>query len=182
MVRTRSQKEQLVEEIRQVFGEANSLFLVSLSGLSSNSVNALRATLRKHGAHIRVVKNRLAKRAAADSTVSQLDQYFRGPTAVVYHPKDPVATAKGLVEFQKDNPKVELRAGLIDRTQAVAGAEVKAVADLPTIDQARATLLALVNTPATMLVRLLSTPGTQVARAISENVKKQGGGDSAGAA
>lgn len=181
MVRTRSQKEQLVEEIRQVFEQANSLFLVSLSGLPSNQVNALRASLRKQGAKIRVIKNRLAKRAAVDGPVSQLDQYFRGPTAVVYHPTDPVATAKGLVDFQKDHPKVELRAGLLDRTQAVAGGDVKKVADLPTLDQARATLLALINTPATMLVRLISTPATQVARVISEHVKQQGGGEEAGA-
>jgi large subunit ribosomal protein L10 len=130
---------------------------------------------------MRVIKNRLARRAATDGPVAQLDKYFRGPTAVVYHATDPVATAKGLVEFQKDHPKIELRAGLIERSQAFAGADVKKVADLPTIDQARATLLALINTPATMLVRLLSTPATQVARVISEHANKQGGGEEAGA-
>lgn len=177
MVRTRSQKDALVEEIRQVFEQANSLFLVSLSGLASNDVNALRASLRKKGAHVRVVKNRLARRAAADSPVAKLDASFRGPTAVVYHPTDPVAMAKGLVDFAKDHPKLDLRAGLIDRNATVLGAEVKAVAELPSQDQIRATLLALINTPATMLVRLLNTPASQVARVVDEFGKKQGGGD-----
>lgn len=174
MVRTRSQKDQLVEEIRHVFEEANSLFLVSLSGLASNDVNALRAALRKKGARMRVIKNRLARRAAADSPVSQLDKSFVGPTAVVFHATDPVGMAKGLVDFAKDHPKLELRAGLIDRTQMVVGADAKAVAEMPSQDQIRATLLALIQTPATMLVRLLGTPSTQVARVISEH-SKQGG-------
>lgn len=176
MVRTRSQKDALVEEIRQVFEQANSLFLVSLSGLASNDVNALRAALRKKGAHVRVVKNRLARRAAVDGPVAKLDASFRGPTAVVYHPTDPVGMAKGLVDFAKDHPKLDLRAGLIDRNATVVGAEVKAVAELPSQDQIRATLLALINTPATMLVRLLNTPASQVARVVDEFGKKQGGG------
>ncbi len=176
MVRTRSQKDALVEEIRQVFEQANSLFLVSLSGLASNDVNALRAALRKKGAHVRVVKNRLARRAAVDGPVAKLDASFRGPTAVVYHPTDPVGMAKGLVDFAKDHPKLDLRAGLIDRNATVLGAEVKAVAELPSQDQIRATLLALINTPATMLVRLLNTPASQVARVVDEFGKKQGGG------
>lgn len=177
MVRTRSQKDALIEEIRQVFDEANSLFLVSLSGLASNDVNALRSALRKRGARVRVVKNRLARRAAGDSTVTKLDASFRGPTAVVYHPTDPVAMAKGLVEFQKDHPKLELRAGLLDRSEVVLGAQAKAVAELPNQEQIRATLLAMLNTPATMLVRLLGTPATQVARVVDEHAKKAGGGE-----
>ena len=176
MGKTRSQKDALVEEIRHVFASANSLFLVSLSGLASNDVNLLRAALRKKGARMRVVKNRLARLAAHDSPVQKLDASFRGPTAVVYHPTDPVGMAKGLVEFAKDHPQFELRAGLIDRAQAVLGADVKAVAEMPTQDQIRATLLALITTPATMLVRLLNTPAAQVARVVDEFGKKQGGG------
>lgn len=179
MVRTRSQKEALIAEIRDVFTEANSLFLVSLSGLASNDVNALRAALRAKGAKMRVVKNRLARRAAGDGPVHKLDDAFRGPTAVVYHPSDPVAMAKGLVAFAKDHPQLDLRAGLIDRDQVVLGADAKAVAEMPSMEQIRATLLALINTPATMLVRLLGTPSTQVARVIDERGKTLGGGEEA---
>jgi large subunit ribosomal protein L10 len=176
MVRTRSQKEALIEEIRGVFEEANSIFLVSLAGLPSNQVNALRASLRKNGARMRVVKNRLARRASGEGPFAKLNDNFRGPTAIVSHPNDPVAMAKGLVDFQKDHPKLLLRAGLIDRSQVVVGDDTKRVAEMPSQDQIRATLLALINTPATMLVRLLSTPSTQVARVISEHAKQSGGG------
>lgn len=179
MVRTRSQKELLIQEIQGVFDEANSIFLVSLTGLPSNDVNALRASLRKTGARLRVVKNRLARRAAGDGPFAQLDASFRGPTAIVYHPTDPVAMAKGLVDFAKDHPKLELRAGLIDKSQVVLGADTKKVAEMPTQEQIRATLLALISTPATMLVRLLATPATQLARVMSEHAKQDGGGEAA---
>lgn len=179
MVQTRSQKETQIQEIRDVMEDINSVFLVSLAGLPSNDVNILRANLRKLGASVRVVKNRLAKRAAGDGPIAKLDQFFRGPTALVYHPSDPVAMAKSLVEFAKDHPQLEMRAGLIDRTQVVAGAEAKAVAELPSLDQIRATMLALINTPATMLVRLINTPAGHIARAVSEYNKKREGGEEA---
>ena len=92
MPKTRAQKEAQISQIDAVLTGANSLYLVSLSGLSSNDVNKLRATLRKEGARIRVVKNRLARRAATGKPTEQLDSHFRGPTAIVYHPTDPVAT------------------------------------------------------------------------------------------
>lgn len=163
MVRTRSQKDQLTTEIRQEFEDANSLFLVSLSGLKSNEINDLRASLRQRGAHLRVVKNRLARRAGLGGPVAQLEAWFKGPTAVVFHPTEPVATAKGLIEFAKDHPALKIKAGLIDRTEAVPGPGVKAVAELPSMDQARAMLLGLLQAPASRLVRLINTPATQLA-------------------
>lgn len=163
MVRTRSQKDQLITEIQQVFAEANSFFLVSLTGLKSNEINDLRAVLRQRGAHMRVVKNRLARRAGAEGPLSKLDAWFKGPTAVVFHPEEPVTTAKGLVDFAKDHPGLKIKAGMIDRAEAVAGEGIKAVAELPTLEQARGMLLGLMQAPATRLLRLINTPATQLA-------------------
>jgi large subunit ribosomal protein L10 len=122
-----------------------------------------------------VVKNRLARRAAEGSPISQLDRWFRGPTALVYHPHDAVAMAKQLVDFAKDHPSLEVRAGLLDRSQVVAGEQAQAVASLPTLDQARAILLAMIMAPATQLARLIAAPGAQLARAVDARVKKEGG-------
>lgn len=171
MPKTRAQKEAQIAQIDEVLAGANSLYLISLSGLSSNDVNKLRATLRKEGARIRVVKNRLARRAATGKPTEQLDDHFRGPTAIVYHPTDPVATAKGLVNFAKDHPLVVIKGGMVEQKQAVDAAGVKFVSSLPGLSEIRATLLALLQTPAGQLVRLLATPGTQVARVISEKAK-----------
>lgn len=172
MAKTKSQKQALIAELDQVLDSANSVYLVSLSGLGSNDVNKLRASLRKEGARIRVVKNRLAKRAASGKPTAALDQHFRGPTALVYHPRDPVATAKGLVNFAKDHPLVVIKGGLIDQRDAVDAAGVKTVADLPGLPQIRAMFLGLLQAPAGQLVRLLATPGTQVARVISEKAQQ----------
>jgi large subunit ribosomal protein L10 len=162
MPKTRAQKEVQIAEIDSVLAGANSLYLVSLAGLSSNSVNKLRASLRKEGARIRVVKNRLARRAAIGKPTEQLDGHFRGPTAIVYHPSDPVATAKGVIV---------IKGGMVEQKQAVDAAGVKYVSSLPGLSEVRATLLALLQTPAGQLVRLLATPGTQLARVISEKAK-----------
>ncbi len=181
MVRTRSQKNQLVDEIRGVLDQANSLFLVSLAGLSSNDVNQLRAALRRKGARMRVVKNRLARRAAEGAPAGQLDRWFRGPTAVVYHGRDPVGMAKQLVDFAKDHPQLEVRAGLIDRSQVVSGKDAQAVAELPTLDEARARLLAVLIAPATQLVRVLNASSAQLVRVLDARAKKGAAAEPAGA-
>jgi large subunit ribosomal protein L10 len=152
----------MVDQIRLVFDGANSLFLVSLAGLTSNEINDLRANLRKKGARMVVVKNRLARRAAEGSPIALLDADFRGPTAVVHHPGEPASAAKSLFDFAKDHPALKIRAALVDRSTAVRGADVKSVADLPTIDQARAMLLGVMNAPAQTLLRLINTPATQL--------------------
>ncbi len=162
MVRTRAEKSAMVDKIRLVFDGANSLFLVSLAGLTSNEINGLRANLRKKGARMVVVKNRIARRAAEGGPLAQLDGEFRGPTAVVHHPTEPAAAAKSLFDFAKDHPALKIRAALVDRTAAVRGPDVKGIADLPTIDQARAMLLGVIQAPAQTLVRLINTPATQL--------------------
>lgn len=172
MPMTRTMKSDQVDQIEALFSEQNSYFLVDLTGLGSNEINDLRALLRKEGARMRVVKNRLALRAIREHAAEGLSQWFRGPTAVVYHPDEPVTTAKKLIDFAKDHPALEIKAGLIDRRDTVDGEGVKAVSELPTIDGARAMLLSLFLSPMTQLVRLLATPGTQVARAIEERSKQ----------
>ncbi len=173
-MRTRAEKEALVEEIRQVFEGANSIFLVSLTGLTVNEVNELRANLRQKGARVRVVKNRLAKRAAADSVVSGLEKWFVGPTAVVYHPEEPVTMAKALVDFAKDHPQLEIKAGLIDRSDVVDGEQAKAISKMPDLDGLRAQILSLLQAPAGQLVRLLNTPATQLARVLEQRSRQEG--------
>lgn len=168
MVRTRSEKEQLVEELRDVIGRAESVFVVSLAGIASNDVNRLRAELRKRGAKVRVVKNRLMKRAGAGGPSSAIDGLFRGPSAIVYHETEPVAMAKALTELAKELPMLQIKGGLIGGRDTVDASGVKAVAELPTLDGARALLLGLIQTPAVTLARLINTPAVQLATVIQK--------------
>lgn len=174
MVRTRAEKEQLVDEIRQTFDTAETLFLVSLAGVDANSVNTLRATLREKGARMRVVKNRLAKRAATDTDVNSIEDLFRGPVAVVMHDEEPVATAKVLVDFKKTHPKFEIHGGLVGRRERVDADGVKAVSDMPSLDEARSMILSLINAPAGKLVRLINTPATQLATVLQKRSEQEG--------
>ncbi|NJN63569.1 MAG: 50S ribosomal protein L10 [Acidobacteria bacterium] len=173
MVRSRAEKEELVEKIREVFGRSETVFLVSLAGITSNEVNRLRAELRSRGARVQVVKNRLARRAASDGPFSAIDGLFRGPTAIVYHETEPVATAKALNDLAKEIPKLEIRGGLVGKRDTVDAAGVKAVADLPSLDQIRAQLLAVINTPATMLVRLINTPAVQLSTVMMRRAEQE---------
>ncbi len=174
MGRTRAEKERLVEEIRDEIATAETIFLVSLAGINSNDINVLRARLREQGARMRVVKNRLAKRAAADGAFASIEDLFRGPTAIVYHRTEPVETAKALVAFAKDHPALEIKGGLVSGTDRVDPDGVKAVAAMPSLDGARAMLLQVIQAPATKLVRLLDTPATQMVTVMTRRSEQEG--------
>jgi large subunit ribosomal protein L10 len=175
MVMTRAEKDVQVGEIQQIFEEANSFFLVDLAGLSSNEINDLRASLREKGATMRVVKNRLAKRASADTPLSELEPLFVGPTALVYHAEEPISTAKSLVSFAKDHPNLGIKGGLVDRANAIDADGVKAVSELPGLDEIRSMLLSAINGPATKLVRLVNTPGQQLATVLQRRSEGEEG-------
>jgi large subunit ribosomal protein L10 len=94
------------------------------------------------------------------------------------HKDDPVGLAKAIAGFIKENPQVELKAGLIDAKQQVTAEEISALSKMPGLQELRAQLLALIQTPATMLVRLVGTPGTQLARVIdARRAEQEEGGD-----
>jgi large subunit ribosomal protein L10 len=119
-----------------------------------------------------VVKNRLALRAVAGTPLEPLHDRFTGPTAVAYNAGDPVALAKALADFAKDNPALTLRVGVVEGRQLVEDKGLEALAKLPGLQELRAQLLSMLQAPASKLVRLLATPGTQLARAVSERQKK----------
>ena len=131
-----------------------------------NQVNVLRGKVREAGGSYKVIKNRLARLAAAGTHLEPLIEKFSGPCAVAMHADNPVLLAKTLSDFAKENPQLELLAGVIDSKDVVDNKGVKQLAGMPGLPELRAQLLALVQTPATMIVRLLGTPATQVARVI----------------
>jgi large subunit ribosomal protein L10 len=162
----RAEKIAVIEKMQSGFQQTPHVILASFRGLSVNQANALRRKISSVGGRYEVVKNRLAKRAAAGTPVEPLSEKFSGPCAVASHESDPVGLAKALSEFAKDNPQLELLAGVVDAKDVVDAAGVKQLASMPGLPELRAQLLALIQTPATSLVRLLNTPGGQVARVV----------------
>jgi len=162
----REQKVQQIETLNQAFSDHPHVILTSFRGLSVAQETDLRRRIRATGGSYVVIKNRLAKLAATDTPIEPLAKHLTGPNSIAYHKDDPIALAKALADFSKDNPQLELVAAVLDAREVLDADGVKALAKLPGLPELRAQLLALIQTPATTLVRLLGTPGTQLARVL----------------
>lgn len=109
----RPEKVQAVSDIREGLEGAEAVFLTEYRGLSVSAVQELRNALRDSGAEYKVVKMTLAKLAAGDAGIEGLDEFLGGPTALAFANSDPVATAKALKDFSKDNDVFVLKAGYL---------------------------------------------------------------------
>lgn len=163
---TRAQKQEQVDDLKDRFSRATSVFVADYCGVTVQEANALRSKLREHGPdqyEYRVTKNAVLCLAAADSEVAALSDHFVGPTAIAISYGDPAALAKVLVDYSKDHEVFELKAGYLDG-KAIDTSEIATLATLPSLDELRGKLVGLVLAPATKLVRLLNEPAAQLAR------------------
>ena len=158
----RSQKADLVTELKQVFTETSVVVVTRNLGLSVAQSTDLRLKMRDAGAQFKVAKNRLALIALEGSKYSPIGDLLTGPTALATS-IDPVAAAKVAVDFAKTTDRFEIVGGAMgDTILDVNG--IKALAALPSLDQLRATIIGLVQAPATKIARTVSEPGAQLAR------------------
>ena len=166
----RSQKAESVAQLNAVFNESGVVVVTRNLGLSVAQSTALRAKMRDAGASYKVAKNRLAKLALKDTDYTGLDALLSGPTALAYS-VDPVAAAKAVVDFAKTNDKLEIVGGSMGAT--VLDAEgVKALASMPSLDELRATIVGLVQAPATKIAQLTTAPAAKLARVFAAYADK----------
>jgi len=166
----RSQKEKTVDSLHQALSEITCVVITHQVGMTVAEVTTLRRQMRAAGASFKVTKNRLARLALAGTKFEQLSPLFIGPTAIAYS-RDPVAAAKVAVEFAKKNEKLRIIGGGLDTTQLDAEG-VKALATMPSLDELRARLIGLLQTPASRIARVLQAPGSQLARVLSAYAEK----------
>jgi large subunit ribosomal protein L10 len=166
----RSQKEKLVSSLNDALSGTACFVITHQSGLTVAEVTLLRRRMREAGASFKVTKNRLARLALQGTKFEQLSPLFTGPTAIAYS-KDPVAAAKVAVEFANTNDKLTIVGGALD-AQRLDAAGVKALATMPSLDELRAKLIGMLQTPATRIASVLQAPGGQVARVLSAYAKK----------
>ena len=169
----RADKIDRVEEMKREFAATPHVILATFSGLTVNQATELRTKVRSAGGRYRVIKNRLAKRAAAGTPIELMADRLTGPCALVTHETDPVALAKSVAEFSKANPQLEVLAAVVDAKDVLENKDVKHLASLPGLPELRAQLLSLIQTPATTLVRLLGTPASQIARVVDARAQKE---------
>ena len=166
----RSQKADLVDELKNVFSETSVVVVTRNLGLSVAQSTELRLKMRDAGAQFKVAKNRLALIALEGSRYSPIGDLLKGPTALATS-GDPVAAAKVAVEFAKTNDKLEIVGGAMgDTVLDVNG--IKALAALPSLDELRAKIVGLVQAPASKIARTINEPGAQLARVIGAYAAK----------
>jgi large subunit ribosomal protein L10 len=168
----RAEKNAAVESMAQEFQRVPHVFVTDFRGMTANQSADLRRKIRAAGGSYAVVKNRLAKRASVGTATEKLKDRLVGTCGLAAHASDPVALAKVLTDFSKDNPQLRLVAAVVDGRDVVDAEGIKVLSKLPGLPEIRAQILALVQTPAAMLVRLLATPGAQVARALDARREK----------
>lgn len=168
----RSEKAEAIAELNQIFKDASLMVVTRQSGLTVQEVTDLRRKMRAAGASYKVAKNRLTLRALEGTPFKALGSLFTGPTAIAYS-KDPVAAAKVVATFAKDNEKLSIVGGALgEETLDVAG--VQALATLPSLDALRAQIIGLLQAPATKVAGVLQAPAGQVARVFGAYGAKDG--------
>jgi len=168
----RTEKQQLIKELHEELKSSPHAVLVDFRGLSVPAATEFRRKVRAAGSRYRVVKNSLALRASKGTALERLETRFEGTTGIVYTGDDPVALAKALMDFAKDNPALSVKAGVVSGSDVLDAEGVKALSTMPGLGELRGQLLGLLQTPATNLVRLLGTPGTQLARVLKAHAEK----------
>ena len=158
----RSQKADLVAELKSVFAETSVVVVTRNLGLTVAQSTDLRLKMRDAGAQFKVAKNRLALIALDGSRYQPIGDLLKGPTALATS-IDPVAAAKVAVDFAKTNDKFEILGGAMgDTVLDLSG--IQALAALPSRDELRGTLIGLIQAPATKIARTVAEPGAMLAR------------------
>ena len=162
LIVNREQKQELVSDLRGLFGRASTVVVAHYSGLTVSDLESLRGQMRDVGAGFRVTKNRITRIALEGTRFSSLSGLFAGPTGIAFS-EDPVASAKALVAFSKINPNLIILGGAMgDNRLDVAG--VKALASMPSLDELRGQLVGLLQTPARRIATIMTQPGAGLAR------------------
>ena len=166
----RAEKRELVGTLNAVFKETGVIVVAHYQGLTVADMQVLRARMREAGGKVKVAKNRLAKLALQGTDIEHITDLFTGPTVIAYS-GDPVAAAKVTVDFAKVNDKLVILGGAMGNTNLSADG-VKALASLPSLDELRAKLVGLIQTPATRIAQVVNAPAGQLARVFGAYAKK----------
>lgn len=172
----RAEKAAAVEELQKSLGQSPNVILFGFTGLKVNEVTELRRQVRGTRSRYLVVRNTLALQATKGTPLESVAKHFVGPTAVAYNRDNPVALAKVLTAFAKNNPNLVFKGALVDG-RALEAKEILSLAALPTREELVAKLLFLMQSPLRRLVTVLNGPVQNlvgVVHQIAEEKSKSG--------
>jgi large subunit ribosomal protein L10 len=172
MAVTRAKKVAQVEKLGGELKNASSMIVATYSKLTVTQDFELRKALRPTGAKYRVVKNTLAERAGKGTKVEQALTNLQGVTSIAYTEGDPVALAKALAKYVKDNPEFSFKAGIVEG-KVISVKEIESLATMPSKDELYSKLLFLLNAPSQRLVTTMNAVGRNLAVVVGQGVEQK---------
>ena len=172
MAVTRAKKTEQVEKLGTELQRVSTVIVTTYSKLTVAQDYELRKLLRPSGAKYTVVKNTLAERAAKGTRIEAALQGLAGVTSIAYTEGDPVALAKALNKYAKDNPEFSFKAGIVEG-RAISIKEIEALASMPSKEEIYSKLLFLINAPAQRLVTVMNAVGRDMAVVLNQGVEKK---------
>ena len=157
----KNKKKTYIEEMKSFFKKNSSVFITHYQGLTVKDIDRLRSEMRKHGILFKITKNRITKLALEGSKFKKLENLFSGPTAVTFS-EDAITSAKILTKFAKSNSNLKIIGGIME-DEPLSVKDVEKIATLPTLNEARAKIVAILTTPAQKIMSILLAPGSKIA-------------------
>ena len=168
---SKEQKKQYISDMSTQFDKSEAVIVTHYQGLTVSQLDELRKRMREHGIIFKITKNRITKLALEKTKCKDLSNLFTGPTAVAFG-EDAIMSARILSKFAKDNENLKLIGGIMDN-EVLDQAGVQNVASLPTLDEARANIVGILNASASKLVSILLAHSEKMGSLSAENSETQ---------
>ena len=172
MAVTRAKKIEQVEKLSGDLKNVSSVIVATYTKLTVAKDFELRKALRTSGAKYRVVKNTLAERAAKGTKIEDALKNLQGVTSIAYTEGDPVAMAKALAKYAKDNPEFTFKAGVVEG-RVITIKEIESLATMPSKEEIYAKLLFMLNAPAQRLATAIGAVGRNLAVVVNQGVQEK---------
>jgi len=163
----KEQKKNYISEMERQFQNNEAVMVTHYQGLTMSQLDELRGQMREHGIKFTITKNRITKIALEKTKCKELSNLFTGATAVAFS-NDAIISARILSKFAKTNESLKLLGGIMGN-EVLDQAAVQNVANLPTLDEARANLVGILATPASKLVSILLARSEKMSSLSPEN-------------
>jgi large subunit ribosomal protein L10 len=170
-MKNKDDKQKEKELLKQAIEDSKNIFVTGFEKLTVDQDFRLRKAVREAGGKYRVIKNNVAEKAAAETPAKDLLENLRGMTSLAYTSNDPVALAKALTKYAKENPAFTFKAGMVEG-HVVDVTTINELAALPSKEELFAKILFLINASSTRLVRSINGVGRNLAVVLDQGSKE----------
>jgi len=161
------EKKNYISEMETQFQNSDAVLVTHYQGLTMSQLDELRSQMREHGIKFKITKNRITKLALKKTRCKELSTLFTGATAVAFS-DDAIMSARILSKFAKTNENLKLLGGIMG-TDVLDQAGVQNVANLPTLDEARANIVGILAAPASKFISILLARSEKMSSLSPEN-------------